>query len=212
MRTEDALRQLGSERFAIVTTNPHFGRRSSIKVIGEDGDVGSEAISYERDDCWATTSNKQLNVLQHIKSLLKINGSARTATQRLWVYDLRTNLHFTLRTRPLQLADLETFVALYQPGAIADRQPTWSEANPEGRWRCFELEELLARDATRSISICSGSRTTACSIPRASAIPIGSPPRSQATCAVPSSRWRRSWRIWNLPILRPSQPSESGPA
>ncbi len=37
-------------------------------------------------------------------------------------------------------------MSLYQPGAIAERQPTWSEANPEGRWRCYELEELLARD------------------------------------------------------------------
>lgn len=73
-------------------------------------------------------------------------GSARAATQRLWVYDLRANLHFTLMTRPLQRADLDEFVALFQPGAIDQRQPTWSEANPEGRRRCFELEELLARD------------------------------------------------------------------
>ncbi|NDG74593.1 MAG: SAM-dependent DNA methyltransferase, partial [Synechococcaceae bacterium WB8_1B_136] len=47
---------------------------------------------------------------------------------------------------PLQLADLEEFVSLYKPGAIAERQPTWSEANPDGRWRAYELEELLARD------------------------------------------------------------------
>jgi type I restriction enzyme M protein len=73
-------------------------------------------------------------------------GSAQAATKRLWVYDLRTNQHFTLKTKPLQPADLEEFVALYKPGAIAERQPTWSEANPEGRWRAYELEELLARD------------------------------------------------------------------
>ena len=204
VRTDDALRQLGSDRYDIVATNPPFGRKSSIKVIGEEGDVSSDAITYERDDFWATTSNKQLNFVQHIKSLLKINGraavvlpdnvlfeggagetirlrllhecdvhtllrlptgifyaqgvkanvlfferragSAQAATRRLWVYDLRTNQHFTLKTRPLQPSDLEEFVAFYKPGAIAERQPTWSEANPEGRWRAFELEDLLARD------------------------------------------------------------------
>jgi type I restriction enzyme M protein len=187
-----------------VATNPPFGRKSSIKVIGEEGAAGSEAITYERDDFWATTSNKQLNFLQHIKSLLKINGraavvipdnvlfeggagevirlkllhecdvhtllrlptgifyaqgvkanvlffdrragSAQANTKRLWVYDLRTNKHFTLKTNPLQRSDLDEFVGLYKPGAIDQRQPTWSEESPDGRWRCYALEELLARD------------------------------------------------------------------
>jgi type I restriction enzyme M protein len=204
VRTDDALRELGTARYDIVATNPPFGRKSSIKVIGEEGEVSSDAITVERDDFWATTSNKQLNFVQHIKSLLKINGraavvlpdnvlfeggagevirlkllhecdvhtllrlptgifyaqgvkanvlffdrragSAQAATRQLWVYDLRTNKHFTLKTKPLQPSDLHEFVALYKPGAIAERQPTWSEANPEGRWRCYELEELLARD------------------------------------------------------------------
>ena len=76
VRTDDALRQLGTKRYNIVATNVPFGRKSSIKVIGEEGDMGSEAITYQRDDFWATTSNKQLNFLQHIKSLLTINGRA----------------------------------------------------------------------------------------------------------------------------------------
>ena len=164
VRTDDALRQLGSKRYNIVATNPPFGRKSSIKVIGEEGAAGSEAITYERDDFWATTSNKQLNFLQHIKSLLKIDGraavvipdnvlffdrragSAQASTKRLWVYDLRTNKHFTLKTNPLQRSDLDEFVGLYKPGAIDQRQPTWSEESPDGRWRCYELEDLLARD------------------------------------------------------------------
>ncbi len=33
-------------------------------------------MSYLREDFWATTSNKQLNFLQHVRSLLKINGRA----------------------------------------------------------------------------------------------------------------------------------------
>ncbi|MCX5958177.1 MAG: N-6 DNA methylase, partial [Cyanobacteria bacterium] len=76
VRTDDALRQLGSQRYNIVATNVPFGRKSSIKVIGEEGDVGSEAITYQRDDFWASTSNRQLNFVQHIKSLLTINGRA----------------------------------------------------------------------------------------------------------------------------------------
>ena len=73
-------------------------------------------------------------------------GSAQAATRRLWVYDLRTNKHFTLKTKPLQRSDLDEFVSLYKPGAIDQRQPTWSEENPEGRWRSYDLEDLLARD------------------------------------------------------------------
>jgi type I restriction enzyme M protein len=55
-------------------------------------------------------------------------------------------MHFTLKTNPLKRADLDEFVACYQPGAIGKRKPTWSEANPQGRWRAYTLEELLARD------------------------------------------------------------------
>ena len=73
-------------------------------------------------------------------------GSAQASTKRLWVYDLRTNKHFTLKTNPLQRADLDEFVSLYKPGAINQRQPTWSEQTLDGRWRCYELEDLLARD------------------------------------------------------------------
>jgi type I restriction enzyme M protein len=67
-------------------------------------------------------------------------------TKRVWIYDLRTNQHFTLKTRPLQREDLGDFVACYRTGSRAEREPTWSEANPQGRWRPYEYEELVARD------------------------------------------------------------------
>jgi type I restriction enzyme M protein len=73
-------------------------------------------------------------------------GSAQASTKRLWVYDLRTNKHFTLKTNPLQRSDFDEFVSLYKPGALDQRQPTWSEESADGRWRCYELEDLLARD------------------------------------------------------------------
>jgi type I restriction enzyme M protein len=178
VRTDDALRELGSKRYNIVATNPPFGRKSSIKVIGEEG-----------DDFWASTSNKQLNFLQHIKSLLTISGraavvipdnllfeggagevirlkllhecdvhtllrlptgifyaqgvkanvlffdrragSAQASTKRLWVYDLRTNQHFTLKTNPLQRQDQPRSVLAQGRQPARFRQP--SRARPDRR-------------------------------------------------------------------------------
>ena len=67
-------------------------------------------------------------------------------TTQLWIYDLRTNQHFTLKTNPLRKEDLAEFVNLYKVGNRHQRQPTWSAENPEGRWRAYSHAELLARD------------------------------------------------------------------
>jgi type I restriction enzyme M protein len=64
----------------------------------------------------------------------------------LWIYDLRTNKDFTLKTTPLKREDLDEFVALYKRGARQERRATWSEKKPDGRWRAFGIDELLARD------------------------------------------------------------------
>jgi type I restriction enzyme M protein len=194
VRTDDALRELGTQRFDVVLTNPPFGRKSSIMVVGEDGETDRETISYEREDFWATTTNKQLNFVQHVRSLLTIHGRAAVVvpdnvlfeggagetirrrllhdcdvhtllrlptgifyaqgvkanvlffdrkpaspnpwTRKLWVYDLRTNQHFTLKTNPLKRADLDEFVACYQAGPRVEGD----------RWRAFAYEDLVARD------------------------------------------------------------------
>jgi type I restriction enzyme M protein len=67
-------------------------------------------------------------------------------TSKLWVYDLRTNVRFTLRQNPLKHQHLDEFVSLFNPENRHDRQPTWSEETPQGRWRSFDYEELLKRD------------------------------------------------------------------
>lgn len=67
-------------------------------------------------------------------------------TKKMWVYDLRTNMHFTLKTNPLKRADLDEFVKCYNPKNPNRRKATWSEETPEGRWRCYEYDELLKRD------------------------------------------------------------------
>ena len=73
-------------------------------------------------------------------------ASPKPSTRKLWVYDLRTNQHFTLKTNPLKRANLDEFVALYKPGALSKRKATYSESNPEGRWRAYAYDELVSRD------------------------------------------------------------------
>ena len=68
--------------------------------------------------------------------------------KRFWIYDLRTNKHFTLKTNPLNREDLDEFVKCYNPSNRHNRKPTWSEKNPDGRWRAYDYEELINRDKT----------------------------------------------------------------
>jgi type I restriction enzyme M protein len=72
----DSLASDPGERFEMVLTNPPFGKKSSTLIVTEDGKATKEKETIERDDFWATTSNKQLNFVQHIKTLLKQNGKA----------------------------------------------------------------------------------------------------------------------------------------
>jgi len=60
----------------MVLTNPPFGKKSSFTVVGENGKNQTDKISYQRPDFWATTSNKQLNFVQHVFSMLKETGRA----------------------------------------------------------------------------------------------------------------------------------------
>jgi type I restriction enzyme M protein len=196
----DSLAADPGERFDIILTNPPFGKKSSTTIVAEDGKIARETETIERDDFWATTSNKQLNFMQHVKRLLKQNGRAAVVvpdnvlfeggagetirrkllhdcdvhtllrlptglfyaqgvkanvlfferkpasetpwTRKLWIYDLRTNVHFTLKTNPLKRTDLDEFVKLY----AKPRTATWSTENPTGRWRCYDYADLVARD------------------------------------------------------------------
>jgi len=194
----------GGERFDMVLTNPPFGKKSSVTFTTDEGETRRETQIIVRDDFWATTSNKQLNFIQHIKTLLKPGGKAAVVvpdnvlfeggagetirrkllhsadvhtllrlppgifyaqgvkanvlffdakpasekpwTQSLWIYDLRTNQNFTLKQNPLTRTDLDDFVTCFNSANRHERTPTWSELRPEGRWRCYSYEELIARD------------------------------------------------------------------
>jgi len=194
---DDSLESDRGHRYDQVLTNPPFGKKSSITIINEVGKAVREKIEYERTDFWATTSNKQLNFVQHIKTLLKITGSAAMVvpdnvlfeggagetirckllhecdvhtllrlptgvfyaqgvkanvlffdrkpasetpwTKELWIYDLRTNKHFTLKTNPLKYEDLKDFIQCYNPKNRHQRE----EAE---RFKRFTYDELMQRD------------------------------------------------------------------
>ncbi|MDX2079952.1 MAG: class I SAM-dependent DNA methyltransferase [Terrimicrobiaceae bacterium] len=194
--TKDALAGKHGE-YEIVLANPPFGKKSSVTIVNEAGESSKESLIINRDDFWASTSNKQLNFLQHIFTILKQHGRAAVVlpdnvlfeggagetirrellkqadvhtllrlptgifyaqgvkanvlffdrkpaqekpwTQKLWIYDLRTNQHFTLKENTLKRSDLEDFVACYNPKNRHDRKES-------ERFKSFTYEELTKRD------------------------------------------------------------------
>ena len=85
-------------------------------------------------------------VKANVLFLEKKGASEIPWTKKLWIYDLRTNKHFTLKTSPLRRDDLNEFVDLYNAGNRNQRKATWTPENPEGRWRTYSYDELIARD------------------------------------------------------------------
>jgi len=195
----DALASDPGDRYDMVLTNPPFGKKSSITIINGEGKAEKEQLTYEREDFWATSSNKQLNFLQHVRTLLKINGGAAIVipdnvlfeggagemvrrkllhecdvhtllrlptgifyaqgvkanvlffdkkpasetpwTEKLWVYDLRTNQHFTLKQNPMRAEHLKDFIECYNPENRHDREET-------EKFKSFDYDELIQRDKT----------------------------------------------------------------
>ena len=200
----DALISPPSATFDYVLANPPFGKKSSMSFTNADGEQETNDLTYNRQDFWATTSNKQLNFVQHIRTMLKTTGRAAVVvpdnvlfeggageairrkllqttelhtilrlptgifyaqgvkanviffdnrpaspdpqSSTVWYYDYRTNVHHTLKQKPLTYAHLEDFVACYKPENRHVRAATWTEETPDGRWRAYSGEELLQRD------------------------------------------------------------------
>ena len=194
---DDSLRAHTGVNYDLVLTNPPFGRKSSLTFVNSEGETERESLTVERPDFWATTSNKQLNFLQHVRTLLKTNGRAAIVlpdnvlfeggagetvrrrllaecdahtllrlptgifyaqgvkanvlffdrkpasetpwTRELWIYDLRTNRRFTLKTNPLTRTDLDDFVSRYNPDNRHRRKET-------ERFRRFAYDDLVKRD------------------------------------------------------------------
>lgn len=67
-------------------------------------------------------------------------------TKDIWVYDYRTGIKHTMATKPMTREHLDDFVNCYCSGHLEDRVQTYSEENPNGRWRKFTAEEVYSRD------------------------------------------------------------------
>jgi len=203
----DALVSDSGKRFDYVLANPPFGKKSSMSFTNDEGEQEKDELTYNRQDFWATTSNKQLNFVQHIRTMLKTTGQAAIVvpdnvlfeggagetvrkkllentdlhtilrlptgifyangvkanvlffdnhaaskepwTKEVWFYDYRTNIHHTQKKKPLRPDDLKEFIDCYNPLDRHKRKELWSEQkNPEGRWRKFSYEQIVARDKT----------------------------------------------------------------
>jgi type I restriction enzyme M protein len=139
---DDALRAQPSSHFDMVLTNPPFGKKSSYKVINAEGNTESESMSYLREDFWATTSNKQLNFLQHVRSLLEINGRAAIVVPDNVLFE--GGAGETVRRKLLEQCDVHTLLRLptgifYAGGVKAnvlffDRKPPSEHAWTKKLW------------------------------------------------------------------------------
>jgi type I restriction enzyme M protein len=107
--TRDALSGKHSE-YDLVLANPPFGKKSSVTIVNATGETEKESLVINRDDFWAGTSNKQLNFLQHIFTILKQHGRAAVV--------LPDNVLFeggageTIRRELLKQADIHTLLRL----------------------------------------------------------------------------------------------------
>jgi type I restriction enzyme M protein len=214
--TRDALGEKHGE-YDIVLANPPFGKKSSVTIVNDAGETSRESLTINRADFWASTSNKQLNFVQHIWTILKQEGRAAVVvpdnvlfeggageavrrellrnadvhtllrlptgifyaqgvkanvlfferkpanskgeanTRKLWIYDLRTNMHFTLKENTLKRSD----------ASRASTTKNWSSA-------------------TSSTSTSSGSRTKRSKNPPTCRPRTSSPPKSPLT-------WKPRW-------------------
>lgn len=68
------------------------------------------------------------------------------STKEIWVYDYRTGIKHTMATKPMTRAHLQDFVDCYCSGHEQERVATYSEEEPNGRWRCFSEEEVKNAD------------------------------------------------------------------
>ena len=110
IEVRDALLREHHPKVDMVLANPPFGKKSSITVVGEDGRASSDAEAIAREDFWATTSNKQLNFVQHIRSMLAIGGQAAMVVPDNVLFE--GGAGETIRRRLLHECDVHTLLRL----------------------------------------------------------------------------------------------------
>jgi type I restriction enzyme M protein len=106
----DSLITDDGKRFDYVLANPPFGKKSSQTFTNEDDEQDKEDLTYNRQDFWATTSNKQLNFVQHIKTMLKTTGKAVVVVPDNVLFE--GGAGETVRKKLLETTDLHTILRL----------------------------------------------------------------------------------------------------
>ena len=107
--SSDALVADTGNRFDYVFANPPFGKKSSMTITNEEGEQEKEDLTYNRQDFWVTTSNKQLNFVQHIKTILKTTGQAAVVVPDNVLFE--GGAGETVRKKLLETTDLHTIRA-----------------------------------------------------------------------------------------------------
>ena len=97
-------------RVDYVLANPPFGKKSSMTFTNEEGEQEKEELTYNRQDFWATTSNKQLNFVQHIRTMLKTTGQAAVVVPDNVLFE--GGAGETVRKKLLETTDLHTILRL----------------------------------------------------------------------------------------------------
>lgn len=131
----DALLTDPSYRVDYVLTNPPFGKKSSITFTNEEGKQEEEELVYNRQDFWTTGSNKQLNFVQHINTILKATGKAAVVVPDNVLFE--GGAGEIVRKKLLETTDLHTILRLptgifYKQGVKAnviffDKRPASAE-------------------------------------------------------------------------------------
>ena len=106
----DALIADPNIRYDYVLTNPPFGKKSSMTFTNDEGEQEKEDLTYNRQDFWVTTSNKQLNFVQHIHTILKPGGQAAVVLPENVLFE--GGAGETVRKKLLETTDLHTILRL----------------------------------------------------------------------------------------------------
>jgi type I restriction enzyme M protein len=110
IEVHDSLAETPRHHATLVLANPPFGRKSGFSTVDEFGRVTRDDDSYERDDFWVTTSNKQLNFVQHIYRLLTVGGRAAVVVPDNVLFE--GGAGETIRRRLLDECDVHTLLRL----------------------------------------------------------------------------------------------------
>ena len=106
----DALIAASPETYDYVLANPPFGKKSSQTFTNDEGEQEKDDLTYNRQDFWATTSNKQLNFVQHIRTMLKTTGFAGVVVPDNVLFE--GGAGETVRKKLMETTDLHTILRL----------------------------------------------------------------------------------------------------